>query len=89
MITNITMFEAIQSFKTGDPNILLDHCVLEFSILKNEKIDTAQAGETGFSERLHKKYAWDDTKKDHYILNLNRVEDDILTLAQNLYKPKN
>ena len=84
MITNITMFEAIQNFKICDPNILSDHCVLEFSILKNENIYTAQAGETGFSERLNKKYAWDDMKKDHYIFNLNKVEGDVLTLTQNL-----
>lgn len=84
VITNITMFEAIQSFKICDPNILSDHCVLEFSILKNENIYTAQAGETGFSEGLNKKYAWDDMKKDHYIFNLNKVEGDVLTLTQNL-----
>ena len=86
VITNITMFEAIQSFKIGDPNILSDHCVLEFSILKNENIYmyTAQEEETGCSECLHKKYAWDDMKKDQYIFNLNTAENDILTLAENL-----
>ena len=42
VITNITMFEAIQSFKICDPNIFSDHCVLEISILKNENIYTAR-----------------------------------------------
>ena len=70
MITSITMFEAI----IGDPNILSDDCVLAFSILKeNENIYTAQGEETGYSERLHKKYVW--MIWDQYIFNLNGVEN--------------
>ena len=35
-----------------------------------------------------KKYAWDDTKKDQYIFNLNGAENDFLNLSSNLMQAR-
>ena len=84
VITNPSMFNLFKTFSICEPNILSDHCVISFSLLKNINIYTTQSEETEFSERLCKKYKWDDAKKDEYIFNLNGTEHDFLNLSSNL-----
>ena len=76
VLTNPTMLELINKFRVREPNILSDHCVVEFSIsFENDIIsETEHYGETGPSERLNKKYYWDESKRDQYILNLHEAE---------------
>ena len=75
VITNPSMFDVIQKFRVCEPNILSDHCVLEFSLFRNINMYTTQREETEPSERLYKNNAWDDVKKDQYMFNLNEVEN--------------
>ena len=88
VITNPTMFESFMKFNVCDPNILSDHCLIEFSIYRNKNIYTAQSEEMEHGERLHKKYIWTDIKKDQYISNLNGVENELSGLTDNLMQTR-
>ena len=84
VITIPSMFDAIKKFRVCEPNILSDHCVLEFSLFRNINIYTMQREETEPSERQHKKCAWDDVKKDQFMFNVNGVENQFLDLTENV-----
>lgn len=84
VITNPSMFNVFKRFSVCDPNILSDHCIIRFSMLKHTNIYTTQSEETDSSERLYKKYKWDEVKKDEYIFNLNGSEHELLNLVSNL-----
>ena len=88
VLTNPTMLELINKFRVREPNILSDHCVVEFSISFEKDIisETEHYGETGPSERLNKKYYWDKSKRDQYILNLHEAESSFANLITNLTK---
>ena len=49
------MFEVFRKLRVCEPNILSDHCVLEFSLCSNINNYTAQSEETEPRERLNKK----------------------------------
>ena len=78
------MFEVFCKYRICEPNILSDHCVLEFSLYTNINNYTEQREETEPSERLSKKYVWDDAKIDQYIFNLTGVENEFSDLTSNL-----
>ena len=84
------MFEVFRKFRVCEPNILSDHCVLEFSLCSTCNINnyTAQREETEPRERLNKKFAWDDAKKNQYIFNLNGEENDFFDLTSNLMQAR-
>ena len=84
VISNPSMFEVFCKFKVCEPNILSDHCELEFSLYSNINNYTEQREETEPRERLSKKYVWDDAKKDQYIFNLIGVENEFSDLTSNL-----
>ena len=83
VISNPSMFEVFCKFRICEPNILSDHCVLEFSLYTNINNYTEQREETEPSERLSKKYVCDDAKKDQYIFNLTGVENEYSDLTLN------
>ena len=89
-ISNPSMFEVFHKFRVCEPNILSDHCVLEFSLCSTCNINnyTAQREETEPRERLNKKYAWDDAKKNQYIFNMNGAENDFFDLTSNLMQAR-
>ena len=62
--------------------------MVEFSIsFENDIIsETEHYGETGPSERLNKKYYWDESKREQYILNLHEAESSFADLITNLTK---
>lgn len=70
VISNPALFHVICKFRICKPNILSEHCTLEFSLCRNIDMYTTQRKEREPRERLDKNYAWDDTKKDQYIFNL-------------------
>ena len=55
VISNPSMFEVFRTFRVCEPNILSDHCVLEFSLFSKINNYTAQREETEPRERLDKK----------------------------------
>lgn len=81
VVTTPNLFKSIVKFKICDPNILSDHCVVEFSICQNKDSYTIQHEETDTYECLNKKYSWDDAKRDQYIFNLNSAENDFSELT--------
>ena len=84
------MFEVFRKLRVCEPNILSDHCVLEFSLCSTCNINnyTAQREETEPHERLNKKFAWDDAKKNQYIFNLNGAENDFFDFTSNLMQAR-
>ena len=91
VICNPALFDVIRKFKVCEPNILSDHCALEFSLCKNIKNNmyTTRREESESSERFDKKYAWDDAKKEQYVFNLHEANSDFINLYSNLMEATN
>ncbi|MCG8047977.1 MAG: hypothetical protein JAY66_20205 [Candidatus Thiodiazotropha taylori] len=70
VIVNPSLFDMICSFQVGDPNILSDHCVVEFSLLSRSAKERATAQENVKYEKVHKKYEWAEDLAGQYINGL-------------------
>ena len=55
VICNPTLFEVIRKFKVCEPNILSDHCALEFTLCKNNSMYTTRREESESGVHLDKK----------------------------------
>ena len=84
VISNPALFDVIRNLRVCDPNILSDHCVVQFSLFRNTRMYTAQREEGDSCELLNKKFIWSDVKKEQYATNLNKAENDLINLYTNL-----
>ena len=88
VITNPSLLDFIHEFDIGEPNILSDHCAVQFSIYRDrEPTNAFQTGEMPH-EILNKKYVWDETKTDQYMCNLNSEEEAFSSLIFQLRQAK-
>ena len=74
----------------GDPNILLDHCLIDFSMISrnsfNEPVDVS---ENVPFESVKKKYAWNEGRAGEYLINLQEEENALRNLSSHLSQVTN
>ena len=81
------MFQNIDYFNIGDPNIVSDHCLMSVSyVFDHESTNSANVlEELSLSDdavNVDYRCKWKPELKDEYICNLN--SDECLTLLNNL-----
>ncbi len=84
VITNECMLKYFSSFIVEEPNILSDHCVVEFSILSNSHPDNVNDNGpvTTNGEHLNSCYKWNKDNAETYSSNL--ASPDIQLKLQDL-----
>ncbi|MEW8542097.1 MAG: reverse transcriptase family protein, partial [Candidatus Thiodiazotropha sp.] len=68
-IVNVELFQEFSSFYIHDPNILSDHCLIEFSLLAKHLPENIE--EDVHHDFISKVYKWDKNLKDKYIQSLS------------------
>ena len=84
VIVNSSLLDVFSTFHVGDPNILTDHCMLEFSFLCtniNGKVNTKEKVKF---EQVSKKYIWNDERAGEYFFSLDEEETVFKDLSANL-----
>ncbi|MCG8045176.1 MAG: reverse transcriptase family protein [Candidatus Thiodiazotropha taylori] len=72
VLVNPTLLHYIYDFEVGEPNILSDHCAVQFSVKCNDVIVDTQAFDMSRQEnRIYKKYLWNTNHRHDYIDALN------------------
>ena len=91
-IVNPEMLQNFTSFYVHDPNILSDHCLIEFA-LKGKTIPvlhnkTINENVNSYEDNVHDLYyfKWDNAKKENYKINLQSQQfvDSLAELTSNL-----
>ena len=80
IIANHSLFDLFHTFQVCEPNILSDHCAIEFSLLSRCTISSDKSSETRANVSVNKKYIWCDTKEDQYRDNICLEESAFLDL---------
>ena len=62
------------TFYVDDPNILSDHCAVNFSLHFRSTADTASFDADDDYETIESKYVWDQTVSDKYRATLNSLD---------------
>ena len=70
VIANHSLFDLFYTFQVCEPNILSDHCAVEFSLLSRCTISSDKSSEMRANVSVTKKYIWCDTKEDQYRDNI-------------------
>ncbi|MCG7877024.1 MAG: reverse transcriptase family protein, partial [Candidatus Thiodiazotropha endolucinida] len=85
VIVNPYLFDLFSTFEVCEPNILSDHCVIEFS-LKGKYLNErdSENKEDSCFDRVHKKYQWKEEFADQYNDNLNSEEESFKLLNEHL-----
>ena len=84
IIVNPRLLEAMSSFQVCDPNILSDHCAVEFSIVRKINKEANPEVETDSCERVQKKYIWDEEQVGQYRDSLEAQNEEFRDLTSNL-----
>ena len=74
VIVTPSLLDCFTSFQVCEPNIISDHCAVEFSLSSRREIDHARPIETGSYESKRKKYVCGDDKGADYKLRLDIEE---------------
>ena len=84
VIVSPSLLNVISTFHVGDPNILSDHCVVNFSMICTTSHILVKANENITFEKVTKKYVWDKEKEGEYFINLQEEENNFLNLSAHL-----
>ena len=75
VLASQSLFKLCHSFEVKEPNILSDHCVIEFSIITNNMLHNINNNsECKPTERIDFNYKWSSDKKDFYTEAINSDE---------------
>ena len=74
-IVNPYLLDGICNFHVDDPNILSDHCMIQFSIPCKTTHEKATSGEKATFDKVKKKYVWHEERSNEYIFNLEAEEN--------------
>lgn len=89
VIVNPLLFKNIRNFTVGEPNILSDHCPVEFSISYKNLDITTNTEEIRTYEQVTKKYTWNKEQLSQYTHSLNEEEDNFSNLSLHLTNSTN
>ena len=71
VIVSQDLFDKFSSFNVCDPNIISDHCVINFSLCIGSEMQEVSANQNGSAERVNSKYVWDKTLTEEYKTRLS------------------
>ena len=83
VIATPSLLNVIRTFHVGEPNILSDHCLIDFMTCKMSN-GPVVAGETLTFEKLSKKYAWSGARNSEYVANLEEEANSFINLNTHL-----
>ena len=90
VIATPNLLNTISTFHLGEPNILSDHCLINFSMIYrnsiNEPVDVV---ENVPFENVKKKYAWNEGRAWEYLINLQENENALRDLSSHLSQVTN
>ena len=80
----------ISPFHVGEPNILSDHCLIDFSMISRNSInELVDVSENVPFENVKKKYAWNEGRAGEYHINLQEEENALRDLSSHLSQVTN
>ena len=86
VITCQNLKQHVGTFKVNDPNIMSDHCMVDFSL--NFNIRNFDQGDEGYSSNsyINSKYVWNKSDKDVYINSLlsEHIQNDLHVLNESI-----
>ena len=74
VLVSQNLLKQFVAFYVDDPNILSDHCAVNFSLHFRSTADRASFDADGDYETVESKYIWDQTVSDKYRATLNSLE---------------
>ena len=74
VLVSQNLLKQFETFYVDDPNILSDHCAVNFSLHFLSTADTASFDADDDYETVESKYIWDQTVSDKYRATLNSLE---------------
>ena len=63
------------------PNILSDHCLIDFSMIGNISHKPVEANENVTFEKVTKKYVWEKEKEGVYFINLQEKQNNFINFS--------
>lgn len=84
VIVSSTLLDVISSFHVSDPNILSDHCCIDFSMTCKHIDEAVNTGEKVTFEKINKKYVWSEERAGEYVLRLDGEKDRLRDLSSDL-----
>lgn len=82
VIASQSLFSSMHAFSVDEPNILSDHCIVNFSLLSSENVDEYDQNVADPDSFLTYKYVWDSNNVEAYQSALD--SDDITVKISNL-----
>ena len=86
VIATPNVLNTISTFHVGEPNILSDHCLIDFSISRNSISEPVDVSENVPFENVKKKYAWNEGRAGEYLINLQEEENALGTFLRTCHK---
>ena len=86
VITTTHLFSHVEYFDIHDPNILSDHCLVDFSFsfIQRSCNSNDRTVECSEPQRVTDKYVWDSCKQNEYISGLNLAIDNLNQLGDGI-----
>ena len=75
VIVSPALLNVISTFNVGEPNILSDHCLIDFSMICNMSNEQVVVNEDVSFEKVSKKYVWNEVRNTEYLSNLEEEEN--------------
>ena len=90
VIASPNLLNTISTFHVGEPNILSDHCLIDFSMISRNSInELVDVSENVPFENVKKKYAWNEGRAGEYHINLQEEENALRDLSSHLSQVTN
>ena len=89
VIATPSLLNVIRNFHVGEPNILSDHCLIDFSMTCKMSNVPVVVSETLTFEKLSKKYVWNGARNSEYVANLEEEENSFIYLNTHLTQVTN
>ena len=89
VLVNPSLLPIISTFHVSEPNILSDHCLIDFSLRCNVRNETVDARQNLTFEKVSKKYIWNESKNIEYFSNLEKEDKSFTNLNAQLAQALN
>ena len=67
---NSSLFDHFLKFEVCEPNILSDHCAVQFSLTTRVDLSSMNTTNTNSNSNVNKSYKWNDEKADQYTFHM-------------------
>ena len=70
VLVNSSLFDHFLKFEVCEPNILSDHCAVQFSLTTRVGLSSMNITNTNSNSNVNKSYKWNDEKADQYTFHM-------------------